>query len=230
MTVAGASNHIQRYGRQDEPNYPDDLDVVVVTNEDLGLTATLTAATLNVLETTIPYPQEWDPERDVCVLRKISYYLRAEEFVNNAEGGTYGVNMSYLDRSPSATYQGVGADAEDEYHKSIFQGPMYYGTRGHRPTASAAVEVRDDPLIGNSTIAEYVPEIPLSMFFPIYLDIWGNNATYALATGAETVADTAFQEKHEIRYMYNIRRMNRAESDFMNSISGVAVRWAQLGS
>lgn len=224
-----AAGHIQRYGRRDEPNYPSDLDVVVVTNEDLGLGA-LTIATLNVLETTIPYPQEWDPDRDVCILRKILFYSRLQEHQHNAEGSAYGVNMSFLDRSPAATYVGAGSDAEDEYHKSIFQGPMYYGNTGFQQTASANTQLYNHSLIGTTQIAEYIPEIPLSMFFPIYLDIWGNSATYVLADGLETAVDTNAQENHEIRYFYNIRRQNRAENDFLNSVSGVTVRWAQLGS
>ncbi len=218
-----------RHGRITEPRYPSDLDFVVVTNEDLGFTSDLTIATLNHLNTTLPYPQEWDQDSEVCVLHKALGFLDSVGVPRDDNDGGCMTNMSYLDRNPAAaTYSGVGADTEDEYHKSLFTSHMYAGVSRFHPSATASLQAHMDMdyLRGWS----YIPEMPLSMFFPIYLDIYGSQATYVVTTQDETTTNFSRQEEFEIRYFYNIRRMNKAESDLMNSLSGVPVRWAQLGS
>ncbi len=221
---------VQRYGQRGHVNYPSDVDFVVVTNEDLGLVANLTAATLNHFNTTIPYPQEWDPDNEVCVLYKIQFHTRSVIYPRDDNHQQWAVNMSYLDRNPAAaTYGNVGSDTEDEYHKSIFAGPLVFGNEFSYPSAAAAVEVMKLPMNGQR-MAEYVPEVPLSMFFPIYLDFFGVSASYALATGNETAIDTTNFENVEVRYFYRIRSMNSAERALQNALAGVPVRWAQLGS
>ncbi len=219
----------ERYGRQNDPTYPSDLDFVVVTNEDLGLTATLAQGVNDTFETTIPYPQEWDPDTEVCVLYKMQGWLaNAEHWQDDRQNGllTY---LSYLDRSPAATFRGVGTDAEDEWMKSLFAGPMNSGQIAVGPSATAATESGHLPM-QNEMGWEYVPEIPLSMFFPIYMDIAGNAATYTLVTTDDAAADFAAVETVLHRYFYRIRRMNSAERSLMDSLAGAPVRWAQLGS
>ncbi len=220
------------YGRDTDLKYPDDLDFVVVTNEDLGFTSDLTIATLNHLNTSLPYPQEWDPDTEVCTLYKLMGSIYDRHNISDDAGQGLAVNLSYLDRNPAgATYAGIGQDTEDEYHKSVFEHGMYAGVRRVWPSAAAAVEVMKVPVGSDAQEGfKYRPEIPLSMFFPIYMDIYGQSQTYALATGNETAIDFSAQESFVLKYYYNIRRMNRSERNLMEALSGAPVRWAQLGS
>lgn len=213
-----------------EPMYPSDTDFVVVTNEDLGFTATLDTS-LNHLNTTLPYPQEWDQDSEVVVLRKLQIFLHDLEYPADDVFEMAATNLSYLDRNPNAAnYQGVGADTEDEYHKSLFAHGMACGHSINFESATANVAfgniTQGDSQIG----ASYVPEIPLSMFFPIYLDIYGSAAANALLTGNETQSTFTFFERYTIRYFYNIRRMNSAERSLQEALAGAPMRWAQLGS
>jgi len=210
-------------------NYPGDLDFVIVTNEDLGFTATLVAATNDNLGTTLPYPQEWDPDTEVCVLYKLQGWIQDSEYWKDDATQALLVFLSYLDRIPTATYRGVGTDANDEWMKAQFAGPMNVGVKRMGPSATAMTEA--GTLLGQNQVGfEYVPEIPLSMFFPIYLDIVSNSATHALVTSDDTAASFSFFEAFTMRYYYRIRRMNRAERTMMEALSGAPVRWAQLGS
>ncbi len=221
--------HVQPYGRRTEPTHPGNLDFVVVTNEDLGFNNSLVTTTNDTFETTIPYPQEWDVDRNVVVLRKVQFILETQKHFEEGGMENLAVYMSYLDRSPTATYRGGLADTNDEWFKSTFAGPMMFGDMIEQPLASAAVEVYFLP--GNrNVIAEYIPEIPLSMFFPIYLDFVNNSATGTLATGADTAASFTLFERVTLRYFYTIRSMNQAERDLMSALAGAPVRWAQLGS
>ncbi len=222
-----------RYGQQGRIPYPSDVDVVVATNEDLGLTAgSLTHGTDGVVETSLPYPQEWDQDTEVCVLHSIEFHYQQASFeVDDVGQPGYEVWMSYLDRSPGAGWDDVLDDAADEWVKSTFAGPMYAGGMFPRETATAASASHNRyQAAGNNVVAEYAPQVPLSMFFPIYLDFSHRTVQYAAATGDETLSDFSTQEKQFVRYFYNIRRMNSKEKDLMEALSGVPFRWGQLGS
>jgi len=217
----------QRYGRAQDPSYPSDLDFVVVTNEDLGFTANLVTGVNENFESTIPYPQEWDPDSEVCVLRKIQGWLNQESSHRDDVGSSLVTSLSYLDRSPTATFRGTQSDTEDEYIKSLFAGPMSSGTKLW-PTATGFLGGFFDNRMTYGW--EYVPELPLSMFFPIYLELVNNTVSVDVATGDETNVTFSSVEAVNHRYYYNIRRMNKAERMMQEALSGVPMRWAQLGS
>ncbi len=223
----------QRYGQHGRTPYTSDVDFVVVTNEDLGLTGTaFTHGTDGIFETTIPYPQEWDQDNEVCVLQSIEYHQQGVSFQQDDSGAHgYEVWMSYLDRSPGVGWDDVLDDAADEWVKSTFAGPMYVGKKANYQTATAATGSHyNGYAAGAGVVAEYVPPVRLSMFTPIYLDFSFRSVTYAAATKDETLADWAVPEQVFLRYFYNIRRMNPKEKALMEALSGVPFRWGQLGS
>ncbi len=229
----GWGTPVHRYGQQGRIPYPNDADVVVVTNEDLGLTATgFSHGTDGIFETSIPYPQEWDEDTEVCVLHSIEFHKSGQSWQkDDGSGDGYEVWMSYLDRSPGLTWDDIFDDAADEWAKSTFAGPMYAGQASAYATATTAAGSHFEKNLGGDVItAEFAPQIPLSMFFPIYLDFSFRSITYAAATGDDTVGDFDAPEQVWLRYFYNIRRMNSMERNLMEALSGVPFRWGHLGS
>lgn len=219
-----------RYGRPTDPNFGKGLDYVNVINEDFGLNAALLQGTNDLFETTIPYPAEWDQDTEVVMMKKAQGFFVDRPY-SDAQGYSFDFNMSYLDRRPAATYRGLLSDANEEWFKSIFVGPMKAG-RGFYPTGTANLSQLFTQMLQYGF--EYVPEVigGLSMFFPIYIDIANQTTTVTVTSGADAPADFPLidLEKFVFRYFYTIRRQTRAERDFMASLSGVPMRWSQLAN
>lgn len=139
------------------------------------------------------------------------------------------VALSMIDRSATATFRGVGADADDEWMKSLFQNPMFFGTGSGYATAVAAAEVTlhvHDKMIE----AVYRPKLPIPAFFPVYAELINVSNTYATGTGDETATSYAVFERMSMSYDYTIRKMNRRERQMFQGLPGMQQRWAQLGS
>lgn len=219
---------IQRYGRSrdwDDRN----LDFVHVTNEDLAFNANLVTTTNDTFETTLPYPQEWDPEDEVMTLLKMEWQFNVSPApVSDAYAG-YGVTLSMIDRAASATFRGSGSDTDDEWMKSLFQSQMYAGRHSSHLADATGTEhfwIPADVV----TFAEYVPTVKIPAFFPVYIEIFGASATGIEATGVISAADFTGFEATGLKYDYTIRKMSRSERKMFEGIPGVQQRWSQLGS
>jgi len=215
-------------------NKPRDLprgaDFVNVINEDLGMNALLDTGVNDLFETSIPYPAEWDQDTEVVMFHRGKGWFQDDSWRDQSG---YGVscNLSYLDRRPAATFRGGLVDTNEEWLKSIFAPDMKAG-RLEWPAATGFLGGAFTNLVGYGW--DYTPEIKggLSMFFPIYLDLVNQSFDVTVGTGADATADLIVVdiEKFVIQYFYTIRRMTRAERDFMASLSGVPMRWSQLAN
>lgn len=209
---------------------PAGADFVNVINEDLGFNALLDTGVNDLFETSIPYPAEWDQDAEVVMMHNMKGYFQDVGYTDNSG---YGVacNLSYLDRRPEDTFRGDLTDTNEEWMKSVFAPNMKAG-RLDFPAATGFLGDAFSNLMAYGW--DYQPEVRggLSMFFPIYLDLANQSFDVSLPTGAETATDlnVATIEKFVIQYHYTIRRHTRAENDFMNSLSGVPMRWSQLAN
>jgi len=218
----------ERYGRVDYKP-PSGIDWVIANNEDLAFNANLVTATNDTIETTIPYPQEWDPENEVCTMYQLTFAQQSAAFHQDDLGNTLSAYLSMIDRSAAATFRGILTDADDEWLKSIFARNMIFGDRFITPTVITGenlVSLPMDILVD----AVYTPKLPIPAFFPVYLEISGQRVTVAKATGDETAANFAGFEGVIVDYDYTIRKMNRKEQNFFQGLPGMQQRWAQLGS
>lgn len=205
------------------------LDVAVVTNEDFGFNASLVTATNDTFETTIPYPQEWDPENEVCTFYELRFMQNDSNNAQDDSNTSLLVTLSMIDRSATATYRGVGVDADDEWRKSLFRNAMFFGTGFGYPTATTGanlVQYQHDTMIE----AVYRPKLPIPAFFPVYPEVVNVTTTYATATGDETAATYSVFERMEMSYDYTIRKMNRRERAMFQGLPGFQQRLSQLAS
>jgi len=219
-----------RYGRTVDHRIRPNLDKVWVANEDLGFNASLVTAVNDNFETTIPYPQEWDQDNEVMTMYKLWHALQDTQNYANDSGLAILLSLSMIDRSPAATFTGIGTDAEDEFLKAQFTpGFMYAGNWSYTPLAVgnvAGTSLRLHNLEG----AEYVPVLPVPTVFPVFEDLVNNQITVSQGTMAETPATFSSFERYYQQYEYTVRRMTSRERSFIMGLPGVQQRWAQLGS
>lgn len=214
-------------------NMPRDLprgvDFVNVINEDLGFNSLLDTGVNDLFESSIPYPAEWDQDTEVVMMHRMKGWFQDRGFDNF--GYAVSCNLSYLDRRPEATFRGQLTDTNEEWMKSVFAPDMKAG-RLDFPTSTGFLGGAFSNLTGYGW--DYSPEVRggLSMFFPIYLDLSNQTVAVTVATGDAVAADLAVSviERFVIQYFYTVRRMTRAERDFMASLSGVPMRWSQLAN
>lgn len=227
MSVVGG---VFEYGHAERFKPSSKTDHVVVVNEDLGFTATLAAGVNDNLETSLPLPQEWDQDTEVVMLEQINFGVEGVPHHADDSGAAFSLSLSYLDRSPAATYRGLLADAEDEYIKSIFAAQMMAGELYFSPSAVAAVEVNFIPTNPRRR-GRYTPPFNLMMGHqPLYLEVIGNRFTSVLATGNETAADFSVFEQTKIDYWYHIARMPKPLRDLMATLNGLPFRLGLLSS
>jgi len=212
--------------------FPSNIDHVVVTNEDMGLTAALTTGTNDTFETTIPYPQEWDPEDEVMTIYEMQFDHEGIGFHADDEGAGLLHWLAMIDRAATATYRGVGVDAEDEWIKSQFTPRMYSGRSHITPTGTSAQVTLVSFELDALYTAIYRPKLPIPTFFPVYHEVSNQNITVAAATGDETAAtySAGLTERTKYSYDYTIRKMNSRERRMMQGLPGVQQRWGALGS
>ncbi len=219
----------QRVYGSSVPMTRNNIDMAVVTNEDFGFNATLTTGTNETFETTIPYPQEWDPEDEVCTFYEMRFLQNDENNAQDDSNTSLGVTLSMIDRSASATLRGIGVDADDEWRKSLFRNAMFFGTGAGYPTVGTGanlVQYTHDIMIE----AVYRPKLPIPAFFPVYPELINYSTTYAATTGDQTAASYSVFERFELDYDYTIRRMNRRERALFQGLPGFQQRLSQLAS
>lgn len=220
--------NIVRYGRSEDWN-KNNMDWVRAMNEDLGWNASLVTATNDNLATTIPYPQEWDPEDEVMTI----YKMINEFWVNprpQEDAWTGFLSLySMVDRAPTATFLGVASDGDDEYLKSIFTQLMYSGRSFSHAADATGTEHFGAPADALHW-SEYVPSLPIPAIFPVYYEIIGGTGTLAEGNGATAAASTGAFENAALYYDYTIRKMSRTEKRMMQGMPGMQQRWAALGS
>lgn len=205
-------------------------DNVVVVNEDQGFTANLTTGTNDVLETSLPFPEEWDQDTEVVMVEQFNFNVVSVAHHSDDVGNNLGLSLSYLDRSPAATYRGAAADAEDEYHKAIFAPRMLSGALYFAPSGVASVEGRPWPSM-KLRQGRYTPPFHLMMGHqPIYQEIYNNNFTTTLATGNETAASFSIPDAWTLDYWYHIAPMPKPLRDLMATLNGLPFRLAIPGS
>lgn len=216
------------YGSHDART-PSGLDWVTAVNEDLGFTANLVTGTNETIETTIPYPQEWDPEDEVLTMYEIEMGIAAFDTLNDDTFFALSGYLSMIDRSAVATFSGDLNDANDEWFKSLFAKQMRFGFHTGAPTVGTGanlVSLNLDVLRN----AVYRPKLPIPAFFPVYYEMVNHNITVVATTGDETLASFTIFEKVFLSYDYTIRKMRRREKAFFEGLPGMQQRWAQLGS
>ena len=208
---------------------PSNLDWVLAVNEDLGFNASLVTGTNETFETTIPYPQEWDPENEVMTIYELTHAIQRFGGHQDDQGFHLTANLSMIDRSAAATYIGDLADADDEWIKSVFARGMKFGNNFFTPTVGTGANLVALPL-DLLTDAVYRPKLPIPAFFPVYDELVNQSVTIAATTGDETLRSFTEFEKVIIEYDYTIRKMSRTEQNFFQGLPGMQQRWAQLGS
>jgi len=217
------------HGRDRSWNRPGD-DYVHVVNEDLGFNASLVTAVNTTFETTIPYPQEWDPEDEVMIINEFEHRITRESSPSDdAFTNALHIFLSMIDRAASATFIGNLADSEDEFYKSQFEGPMYAG-RSESHTSPAASAVIVPIAMGAMRHSVLRPRVRIPTFFPIFAEYYTDAVAVADDTGAVTAATFAIFEAVNMKYWYEIRRMNSRERKMLQGMPGVQQRWAQLGA
>lgn len=207
-------------------------DNVVIVNEDLGFTASLITATNDVLETSMPFPQEWDQDTEVVMVESIQFGHEGGAGHQDDLMSAFGVNMSYLDRSPAATFRGGITDAEDEYRKSVFTGGRTWAGDDYffPSTVAEAGSSGFFPAQPNIT-GRWTPPFKLMMGHqPIYWDLYNMNFVTAVATGNETAANYTTFEGTVGEYWYTMARMPKPLRDLMATLNGLPFRLAILGS
>ena len=220
------------YGLTTQHHHPDE-DTVVVTNEDLGVTATLVTTTNDNIVTTIPYPSEWDPDTETCVLLAVSGHLESTWNPQAENWDAYLTSLSMVDRAPPVTYRGAGADAADEFRKAQFTPLMYAGKAGGYAAAVAAGASFTTGMRGGSSNLEswrFIPKKPIPMFYPIYATVIGQVVTIVESTGVATAASFSVVDQVLFEYDYYIRDMTGPEKAVFTGTSGYQMRLAHLGS
>lgn len=217
------------YGKVGGRELPTNVDFVNVVDDDLGFTADLVDGTNNFFETSLPYPAEWDQDTEVTMLHQLKGWGQDGGYADGT-GYQLGTSLSYLDRRPAslANYRGLKLPANEEYQKSLFAPNMKLGRLQAGPATGFL-----GAGIGNIDYGfHYTPEIRggLSMFFPIYMEMWNQNFTLTTPTMVETEVNFEQHDRLIYQYHYTIRRMTRRESDFWNSLSGLPMRWSQLSN
>jgi len=198
----------QVYG--DPAPLPLDVDFYWLSNEDLALTASLTAAA-NVHSVPLPMPSSWDQTRDALIVHKLEFHL-----LTNVPGGDLTLQrlqawVSYLDRRFSPTFAGLISDQEDEALKAQLSSPISFGQWNNALTATAAVE--GVPRGGPPNISGmWYPPVPLDLGSgPLYLQIVNQSSTATLATNAMVADDFDAFEALTIKVWFTIRRLTSAE-------------------
>ncbi len=206
-------------------------DYVVITNEDQGFNANLVAATNDVIESSWAFPQEWDQDTEVVMVEHFDFSVEDGNQHQDDAVGTFALNMSYLDRSPAATFRGNMVDTEDEYLKSIFTKTMWAGHDYTFPSTVAEAGSSGFFPAKSNLFGSWTPPFKLMMGHqPIYYDMYGQNNTVAVATGNETAADYTSFEATKLGYWYSIARMPKPLRDLMMTLNGLPFRLSILGS
>lgn len=188
---------------------------VTFTNEDFGFNASLVWNTNDHEQFDLPIPASIDEWYETYVIWKMQFSLiETPHYTDDKEGGLT-VWLSYLNRSLSVAWGGVLSDSQDEWVKSQFAGPMYFGPSSvtNTDTNTAAVGGQIKWPSDDEISAIYYPEIPLDQSYPMRVTLHANAFTVDPDTNDETSVDFTGFEKVIIRCWFTKRNLSRAEID-----------------
>lgn len=206
---------------------PPNVDFYTLSNEDVGLIASLVTGTNDTYVYAHPLPASLDIYNETIIIWKMEFFGQGLFGQLSTGTTTRGVSIvaSYLDRPFAATFRGDLADAADEAWKSKFAGPMYTGQALTNITATASVEGNQRRIDNNQNIVWHPPR-PLDLSVPLYFELFNGSQTVTLATNA--VADSNYDvfERYSVRTWFTTRRLTQAEKNARAN----GTRWMILDS
>lgn len=194
--------------------------VAIFTNEDINLVADLVTNTNDSHEFYSPLPSHIDRMEETIIIHKTEQKMISTEQSAEGGGGFQALDYmySYIDIDPTlATYRGELTDAEDEFMKSVFDGPFSFGDyKKHITVGSGATEIF---MIEGSASRDsiYVPPFPLDQAIPMKVRYVNKSFSVTAATGAHTDVNFTEWEKIVYKYWYTTRRLTSAEKSARNA-------------
>ncbi len=205
---------------------PRNIMFVYYTNENFGFTANLVVGTNETEAFAMPLPATINIFTQTVVWHKIQFLMNNREgFFTEITPQVLKVHLSYLDREFAATFDGTGADAEDENLKAQFDGPFTLG-QSKVFIVITARESAYPQTLDNIQNLNYTPPVPLDASHPLYIQLTNQSATITAATGAAAELAFSLQESVAIRGWFTVRNLSPSEMQARNT----AMRFQRLSS
>lgn len=220
----GASDAAWAYEGSVQEPFPDDIDFMWLSNEDLGFIATLVTGTNDVFAFAIPYPASMDLFSESMIIHAIDFMHGAGAIGASLTQQILEVYIAMLDREFAATFRGSFADAEDENLKANLGGPFVFGNLSPILVTTAATE--PSPSGQKITNVRWTPPVPLDAVTPAYVQFVNKSAVWTLVTSAAAAANYTVFEQTALRIWFTTRRLTATEMAERNQ----TIRFQRLDS
>lgn len=201
---------------------PNNARMFNLTNEQIGIIASLVTTTNDVFSWQIPYPFYVDQENVAMIIWRMDFIYRTKITNPPAAAGVYDmiqVDIQYSDKEPATNWDGAGEDTEDENIQAMFDGPFIFGETGETGEADAdgTITIMIDPLIvGN--VHYYPPDgNGLDAFFPVTVVFTNMSYDRDIVDNVADPATMAGFEKIGVRVFFTTRNLTPQEKSMIRS-------------
>lgn len=217
----------QVFGFPQRFNPPANLDWYVMSNEDVGFTASLVTGTNESYQFAMPYPASFDLETESLIVYALEQYLQFEHEYNTAGSNYFSLTsfLSMLKKDLLATNRGQAVDTEDEFYKAQFASNITMGQSGP-PAATVNITGLGSEKFDTVQDSIYYPPIPMDLVVPLYVTLVNSSKQRTLATNAAADLTFSAQETYSAKAWFTTRRLSRTEID----AKAMQVRWQRLDS
>lgn len=201
-------------------------DFYHLTNEQIGLTATLASGVNDVYQFALPFPSSINLHTQTMIIWAIDFMFLDVNAAKDDGAQWLGFYVSMLKKSFAVTFRGLASDAEDDNLKAQLDGPYEFGHKLYHATDGSLASPWQYDMDVNQLV-RWFPVVPLRLLTPLYITLFNQTVTVDPVTGDETAADFSQVESVAIKPWFTLSNLTPLE---MSQRMSPTVRFQRLDS